>query len=252
MRRRASLGLRLAAIAAGTAAVVALSGCDIADQGGEDLVAGKTQFIQKCGSCHVLARAGTKGVQGPNLDEAFRQARIDGFGESTFEGIVLGQIANPNPDPQYDPQTLKPTTSMPAKLAQGDDAEAIAAYVARAAARGGEDTGVLASVGGTKKAANTEAKGGVLTIPADKTGLLAYDFNTATAPPGALKIDSPNPATIDHNIALEGGGINELGPVVRGGGVSTVNVNVQPGEYVYYCSVEGHREGGMEGKLTVK
>ena len=39
---------------------------------------------------------------------------------------------------------------------------------------------------------------------------------------------------------------------MQGGGVSKVTVDLKPGEYAFYCSVPGHREGGMEGKLTVK
>ena len=46
--------------------------------------------------------------------------------------------------------------------------------------------------------------------------------------------------------------MSEIGPVVKDGGVSTVNVDVKAGEYTFYCSVPGHRQGGMEGKLTVK
>ena len=36
------------------------------------------------------------------------------------------------------------------------------------------------------------------------------------------------------------------------GATSTVEVDLKAGEYAFYCSVPGHREGGMEGKLTVK
>ena len=39
-----------------------------------DLSAGKAQFVQKCGSCHTLNRAGTQGNQGPNLDTSFQAA----------------------------------------------------------------------------------------------------------------------------------------------------------------------------------
>jgi cytochrome c2 len=37
-----------------------------------DLSNGKAQFVQQCGSCHTLSRAGTQGQTGPNLDAAFR------------------------------------------------------------------------------------------------------------------------------------------------------------------------------------
>ena len=67
-----------------------------------------------------------------------------------------------------------------------------------------------------------------------------------------LEIDSKNESTTPHDIAVEGGGVNEKGETVSGGGISKVSVSLKAGEYTYYCSLPGHREGGMEGKLTVK
>ena len=140
---------------------------------------------------------------------------------------------------------------MPANLVTGEDAEDVAAYVASAAGKPGEDTGALAEVGAQAEG-TAEAENGVLEIPADPCGALYYEFADATAPPGALTIESPNESSVDHNIALEGNGVNEEGEVVKDGGVSEIEVDVEPGEYTFYCSVEGHREGGMEGTLTVE
>jgi plastocyanin len=240
--------LVLAAIAAAAAGA---SGCNVADSG-TNVVNGKEQFIQKCGSCHTLARAGTSGVVGPNLDNAFQRARQDGFGQSTFEGLVYGQIQSPNRRPSFDPETGKEQPVMPAGIVTGDNAEDVAAYVAEAAAKPGEDTGALAQVGGGKAEGTSEAKNGVLEMPADPGGGLFFQFADATAPAGRLKIESVNDASIDHNIALEGNGVSEEGPVVKDGATSEIDVDLEPGEYTFYCSVEGHREGGMEGTLTVK
>ena len=234
-----------------TVALVAFSGCEVADSG-DNLVAGKTQFVAKCGSCHTLKRAGTTGVTGPNLDEAFQDARHSGFGESTFKGIVHRQILQPAKSAQVDPISGKPGAAMPSKLVTGEDAEDVAAYVASAVARPGEDPGQLGTVGVKRSNAVAKATGGKLEIPADPSGALAYTFVSAEAPAGALEIDTPNKSSVDHNIALEGPGVNEKGPVVKGGAVSTIKVDLKPGSYTFYCSVPGHRQGGMEGKLTVK
>ena len=221
------------AVAAAAALLVGLSGCELKDDG-DNLVAGKQAFVAKCGSCHVLKRAGTTGVSGPNLDEAFQRARGEGFGESTFAGVVYRQILQPARTAQTDPATGKDLAPMPAKLYTG------------------EDKGALAGVGVKRSDEVAKPKGGKLEIPADPSGGLAYTFGAAEAPAGSLEIDSPNESSVDHNIAVEGSGVSEIGPVVKNGGVSKVTVDVKAGDYTFFCSVPGHRQGGMEGKLTVK
>src|ERR671916_59840 len=151
-------------------------------------------------------------------------ALLSGFGESTFKGMVHGQILNPARGNQVDPKTGKVLPLMPANLVTGDDAEDVAAYVASAVSKPGKDTGQLAQVGAATAEGTAEAENGVLEIPADPGGALAYTFADAEAPPGELEINSPNESSVDHNIAVEGGGVNEIGPVVRDGGVSTINV----------------------------
>jgi plastocyanin len=239
------------AFVAAAALLMGASGCELKDDG-DNLVAGKKNFVAKCGSCHVLKRAGTTGVTGPNLDEAFQQARASGFGQSTFEGIVYGQILHPNRTPQINPETGKATAEMPAKLFTGEDAQDVAAYVASAVSKSGEDKGQLAAAGVQRSNKVAQEQDGKLAIPADPSGGLAYQFGSAEAQAGALEIDSENKSSVDHNIALEGGGVDEKGEIVKNGGISKITADVKPGEYTFFCSVPGHREGGMEGKLTVK
>jgi plastocyanin len=220
------------------------AGCGLKDDE-PDLVAGKRAFAEKCGSCHVLNRAGTQGVQGPNLDEAFRQALADGLGRDGIQGVVHAQIDTPAMVARNSP------AYMPPDLVKGRAAENVAAYVAASAARPGEDSGLLAEAvkkpGGGKPAV---AENGELEIPA--TAQLAYETDKAEAPAGQLTIKSPNPSGTPHDIAIEGNGVNEKGEVVQNNGVSEISADLKPGEYTFFCSVPGHREGGMEGTLTVK
>jgi plastocyanin len=77
-------------------------------------------------------------------------------------------------------------------------------------------------------------------------------FKDAQAKPGPVTIESPNKATIPHDISVEGNGLNLHGPVVQNGGVSTLKVTLKAGNYTFYCSVDAHRAAGMQGKLIVK
>jgi uncharacterized cupredoxin-like copper-binding protein len=141
---------------------------------------------------------------------------------------------------------------MPAGIFKGEDAQDVAAYVASAVGKSGEDKGQLAAVGVKRSNEVAKAENGKLEIPADPSGGLAYQFGAAEAPAGQLQIDSQNESSVDHDIAVEGNGVSEKGEVVKDGGVSSLSADFQPGEYTFFCSVPGHRQGGMEGKLTVK
>jgi plastocyanin len=236
-------------VASLAAASAGLGGCTLKSSG-DDVVQGKAQFVDKCGTCHTLARAGTKGTVGPNLDEAFRRARQDGMKSSTFMGVVERQIENPNLNDQIDPQTGKVLPKMPANIVTGDAARNVAAYVAQAAAVPGKDGGKLAQVGEQKAQGTAKETNGTLDIPVAGAGL--YKYANATASPGQVTITSKNPQPTDHNISIQGAGLNQQGNVVKGGGTSKLTVNLKPGTYTFYCSVDGHRQAGMQGKLTVK
>ena len=230
----------MAALAVAATLALPLAGCG--RQHDADLVNGKALFVQKCASCHTLKRANAQGVQGPNLDQAFKTARADGMTAATVRGIVHRQIAN-----------VRRSSIMPRNLVTGADALDVAAYVGLVAGQPGQDSGALASAGKPKvsKKPVTE-KGGKLQIDADPTGALAFTAINALAKPGAVELVMANKANIQHDISLKGSGVSKQGPRVGKGGTSKVAASVKPGKYTFYCSVPGHEAGGMKGTLTVK
>lgn len=129
---RNTVKLPLAALAV-AAAALPLAACGRDEP---DLSNGKAQFTQQCGSCHTLGRAGTQGNQGPNLDDAFRVALSDGMDRETVEGIVESQIDHP-----------RMSSIMKADIVEGENARDVAAYVAFATAKSGDDDGALAQAG---------------------------------------------------------------------------------------------------------
>jgi plastocyanin len=223
------------------AAVLALGAILLAGCGGSDepdVATGKQLFTQRCGSCHVLSDAGTKGTIGPNLDDSFRQAISDGLGRSTVEGVVKEQIAFPQGG------------QMPANLVKGAEREAVATYVAQVVGkRGGGTTSPTGDGQGGEAKANAKNE---VEIPADSTGQLLYKFKSASAKPGNVTLLSQNDSQVPHDISLKGSGVDEQGEQVTGGETSKVTANVKAGKYTFYCSVPGHEQGGMKGTLTVK
>lgn len=171
------------------AAAIAAAGCsNSGSQETADLVNGKQLFVEKCGSCHTMGRAATKGLTGPNLDEAFAVARAEDWGDDSIRGAVLGQISHPGRG-----------LGMPADIVTGEDAEDVAAYVATSVAREGDDTGLLASA--VKAAGGPAAdspEGKIFTENCGSCHTLAATGSSGTAGPDldkALTLDEAGIAT---------------------------------------------------------
>lgn len=122
-------GVRGAAVALASGVVmIVATGCG---QPAADTANGKKLFAASCGGCHTLQDAGTKGRQGPNLDDAWRGSRQSGIPDSQFRGVVHRWIRMSQPP-------------MPRDLVTGQDAHDVAAYVAEVAGKSQDSVAVPA------------------------------------------------------------------------------------------------------------
>jgi plastocyanin len=76
-----------------------------------------------------------------------------------------------------------------------------------------------------------------------------YSESPAEVPTGAT-VELINEGGIVHDVVLEEAGDLEI-LHAEGGETDTATLDVDPGEYTYYCSIPGHRQAGMEGTFTV-
>ena len=91
-----------------------------------------------------------------------------------------------------------------------------------------------------------------LDLTADPSGVAAYDKKDGAVKAGTVTIKLTNESPLEHNVAVAQGA-RELGRSDTITGSETeLKVDLRPGEYEFYCTVDGHRAAGMEGTLTVQ
>ena len=85
---------------------------------------GKDLFVTNCGACHTLAKAGTDGVVGPNLDVLLAPPSASPPNPSTIKPRVLNAINN------------GVAGRMPKGVLSGQQADQVATFVSQVAGRG--------------------------------------------------------------------------------------------------------------------
>jgi plastocyanin len=130
---------------------------------------------------------------------------------------------------------------------------AVVALSLAVAACGGDDDDEADEPAAEETTRDTTGGGGgtTLELATDPGGALAFDQTELTAPAGEVTIHLTNDAQIPHNVEVEGNGVEEVSDTITGSDTS-LTLTLEPGEYEFYCAIPGHREGGMEGTLTVE
>ena len=90
----------------------------------------------------------------------------------------------------------------------------------------------------------------VIKVSALSSGL-RFNTKVLRARAGSIKLVFTNLSTLRHNVRIESGE-NELGgtKTIAKGSTSTM-LKLKKGTYNFYCSVPGHEDAGMKGKLIV-
>lgn len=97
------------------------------------------------------------------------------------------------------------------------------------------------------------AAGQTLDVTSPEDGSLAFEPDALSADAGTVTLAYDNPSPVTHNIAIEDEQsqlLAESEDVIDGAAEATAPL--VPGQYLYYCTIPGHREGGMEGTLEVQ
>lgn len=88
----------------------------------------------------------------------------------------------------------------------------------------------------------------------EKTTVHAIDIGfqpkEISAPAGAT-LEMVNDGSIRHTLLIEGEPKFHL-EVTKKGTADSAPLDLDPGDYTFYCDVPGHRSAGMQGSLTVQ
>jgi uncharacterized cupredoxin-like copper-binding protein len=99
------------------------------------------------------------------------------------------------------------------------------------------------------------AKAGNVTLAAGENGATPFFYTpsklTAKAGKVTFTVDNPQGNQAPHAIEIEGAGVEEKSGTAQPGSKATVTVNLKPGKYEFYCPIDGHKDAGMKGTLTV-
>jgi uncharacterized cupredoxin-like copper-binding protein len=113
-----------------------------------------------------------------------------------------------------------------------------------------EANGAEPTTRATTTSATTTTAAPATSVPVSETEFKITMPKTTLAA-GSYSFEVANDGKIDHDLVIQGNGVDEKTPTIAPGKSATLNVELKPGTYDVYCSIPGHKQAGMDLKLTV-
>ena len=101
------------------------------------------------------------------------------------------------------------------------------------------------------EAAGTTAAAGEQSVDLTATEFQFDPADVSLDTAGTVTFTVSNDGQEEHALEVEGNGIEEETETIAPGDSGTLTVELEPGEYEFYCPIDGHRDQGMEGTLVV-
>jgi plastocyanin len=124
--------------------------------------------------------------------------------------------------------------------------------------------GMLAAVFVLGKESEPEAAGSETTAATQTTGtgqavqsvsVSEVDYKIrlpeTTLKAGKYSFEVQNQGKVPHNLVIKGTGVDEATSDLAPGVSESLTVELKPGSYEFYCSIPGHKQLGMDQKVTV-
>jgi plastocyanin len=124
----------------------------------------------------------------------------------------------------------------------------VAATMTAAVVTGGQASEEHAGQG----AATSRATSRTLALAADPGGALRFDTTRATVLAGRVTVTLTNDSTVAHNVTIARGSKTLGATKTITESTDTLELDLAPGDYVFFCAVPGHRQSGMQGTLAVQ
>ncbi len=134
----------------------------------------------------------------------------------------------------------------------GVTALALAVALVIAACGGGDDNSTTSAASDASTSAAAGGGGG------QTVNMKETDFKLNPSDPtvkaGTVRFDISNDGQTLHSLEVEGpSGEKSLSSELQPGDSGTLQVDLnKPGKYEFYCPVDGHRDMGMQGEITVQ